>query len=311
VKDTVEQRILKLQAKKASLAEGALSMSKQKLSEMRLEDLKMLFSSYWNPLETLFISCVEYNTSAPMSILTQSRTTAAAILHSHKPTNQTLHTNNARRNSRDLQYKLREFCTMRLHLLCSSSCSERRVDSPERLAHLQFITTFAREREIPVVRNLCSQYQSRANAKQTHQISRRQCNWRVELYGRANNASVKSTVVVRSIRAKSGIAVKSYSPNIVRANGGHPKLQTFSNHSRIQHVALHAFEGPRTQYTSAFVTHKQRRHLSQPSLPAKNHELPPCAAACKTHLDRDSRVDGQQFSSEVRAFQYLPFESNR
>ena len=46
VKDTVEQRILKLQAKKAALAEGALSMSKQKLSEMRLEDLKMLFSSY-------------------------------------------------------------------------------------------------------------------------------------------------------------------------------------------------------------------------------------------------------------------------
>ena len=54
VKDTVEQRILKLQAKKASLAEGALSMSKQKLSEMRLEDLKMLVSNTIHQLDLLF-----------------------------------------------------------------------------------------------------------------------------------------------------------------------------------------------------------------------------------------------------------------
>jgi hypothetical protein len=164
-----------------------------------------------------------------------------------------------------------------LLLLCSSSCSKCRVDSPERLAHSQFFTTFARKREIPVVRNLCSQHQSGANTKRTDQISSRQQDRRLDVNDRPSNPSVKSTVILTSIGAKSGIAVKSYSPNVIRANCGHSKLQTFSRHCGIQNVALHAFQRPRAQYAGAFVAHKQRRYLRKPFI--SRHDAQPRASA--------------------------------
>lgn len=43
VRDTVEQRIMQLQAMKRLLVQGALGMSKEEASALRMRDLQLLF----------------------------------------------------------------------------------------------------------------------------------------------------------------------------------------------------------------------------------------------------------------------------